>query len=130
MTEALTHLFCVVGGSGHTFRMTEPRGIAAPMGFGPSYRVLGSERDQVRRLGNAATHPPRNGCCARSSAPSSQVRHEPEPTARRRVRGAEVRALAGRPRHGRAGSERLGLTCPKPTTTPAAADRPRTGGAP
>jgi len=40
-----------------TFRMLEPREIAAAMAFGPSYRVLGSKRDQVRQLGNAVTPP-------------------------------------------------------------------------
>lgn len=40
-----------------TFRMLEPREIAAAMAFGPTYRVLGSKRDQVRQLGNAVTPP-------------------------------------------------------------------------
>jgi len=40
-----------------TFRMLEPREIAAAMAFTPDYRVLGSKRDQVRQLGNAVTPP-------------------------------------------------------------------------
>ena len=40
-----------------TFRMLEPREIAAAMAFGPTYQVLGSKRDQVRQLGNAVTPP-------------------------------------------------------------------------
>ena len=40
-----------------TFRMLEPREIAAAMAFAPGYRVLGSKRDQVRQLGNAVTPP-------------------------------------------------------------------------
>lgn len=40
-----------------TFRMLQPREIAAAMAFHPTYRVTGSRRDQVRQLGNAVTPP-------------------------------------------------------------------------
>jgi hypothetical protein len=37
--------------------MLEPAEIQASTAFTPSYRVLGSRRDQVRQLGNAVTPP-------------------------------------------------------------------------
>jgi DNA (cytosine-5)-methyltransferase 1 len=39
------------------FRMLEPREIQAAVAFGRGCRVLGTRREQVRRLGNAVTPP-------------------------------------------------------------------------